>query len=65
MISIFVLGQQDMKLNNALPGIEVDPQTNEVRADSELLTCKPARVISTTQVIFCFDYLCFELCLFN
>ncbi len=33
------LSKQDMKLNDALPRIEVDPQTYEVRADGELLTC--------------------------
>ena len=31
------LGKRDMKLNDALPQIEVDPETYEVRADGELL----------------------------
>ena len=31
-----------MKLNDALPEVEVDPETYEVRADGELLTCEPA-----------------------
>ena len=36
------LGKRDMKLNDALPRIEVDPETYEVRADGEHLTCAPA-----------------------
>ena len=32
-----------MMLNDALPEIEVNPETYEVRADGELLTCEPAR----------------------
>ena len=36
------LGKRDMILNDYLPHIEVDPQTYEVRADGELLTCEPA-----------------------
>ena len=31
-----------MVLNDALPVMEVDPQTYEVRADGQLLTCEPA-----------------------
>jgi urease subunit alpha len=31
-----------MVLNDATPHIEVDPETYEVRADGELLTCEPA-----------------------
>ena len=31
-----------MKLNDALPKIAIDPETYEVRADGELLTCEPA-----------------------
>jgi urease subunit alpha len=30
-----------MRLNDALPRIEVDPETYEVRADGELLRCEP------------------------
>ena len=33
-----------MVLNDATPHIEVDPETYEVRADGELLTCEPAQV---------------------
>ena len=36
------LGKRDMKLNDALPVLTVDPETYEVRADGELLTCDPA-----------------------
>lgn len=48
------LSKQDMKLNNALPQIEVDPETYEVRADGELLTCEPATVLPMTQRYFLF-----------
>ncbi|QRK09761.1 urease subunit alpha [Archangium violaceum] len=36
------LGKRDMKLNDALPALTVDPETYEVRADGELLVCEPA-----------------------
>ena len=36
------IGKRDMKLNDALPRIEVDPETYQVRADGALLTCAPA-----------------------
>ncbi|WP_106476239.1 urease subunit alpha [Phytohalomonas tamaricis] len=39
----------DMKLNAALPKIEVDAQTYEVRADGELLVCEPARELPLAQ----------------
>ena len=38
--------------NDALPRIEVDPETYEVRADGELLTCEPARVLPMAQRYF-------------
>jgi urease subunit alpha len=41
-----------MVLNDALPAIEVDPETYEVRADGELLTCKPASVLPMAQRYF-------------
>ena len=44
----------DLKLNNALPQIEVDPETYEVRADGELLTCEPAQVLPMAQRYFLF-----------
>jgi urease subunit alpha len=37
------LGKKDMVFNDAMPKIEVDPQTFEVRADGKLLMCEPAK----------------------
>ncbi|WP_138501189.1 urease subunit alpha [Nostoc sp. PA-18-2419] len=48
------LTKQDMKLNDALPHIEVDPETYEVRADGQLLICEPATVLPMTQRYFLF-----------
>jgi urease subunit alpha len=48
------LGKRDMKLNDALPHIEVDPETYEVRADGVHLTCEPARTLPLTQRYFLF-----------
>ena len=48
------IGKQDMKLNDALPRMEVDPETYEVRADGELLACEPARVLPLAQRYFLF-----------
>src|SRR5271166_3804181 len=36
------LGKRDMVHNASMPRLEVDPETYEVRADGELLTCDPA-----------------------
>jgi urease subunit alpha len=36
------LGKSDMKLNDALPRITVDPETYQVSADGEALRCEPA-----------------------
>jgi urease subunit alpha len=44
------LGKRDMKLNDALPAMEVDPETYEVRADGVLLTCEPAARLPLTQL---------------
>jgi urease subunit alpha len=44
-----VLGKKDMKLNDALPTIAVDPETYEVRADGELLRCEPASILPLAQ----------------
>jgi len=41
-----------MRNNNALPKVEVDPQTYEVFADGELLTCEPAEVLPMAQRYF-------------
>jgi urease subunit alpha len=48
------IGKADMKLNAATPVIEVDPETYEVRADGELLTCEPAYVLPMAQRYFLF-----------
>ena len=48
------IGKLDLKLNVALPIIEVDPETYEVRADGELLTCQPADAVSMAQRYFMF-----------
>ncbi|MGV0027773.1 urease subunit alpha [Phormidesmis priestleyi] len=48
------LTKRDMKLNDALPYMEVDPETYEVRADGELLTCEPATVLPMAQRYFLF-----------
>jgi urease subunit alpha len=48
------LGKRDMVLNDALPKIEVDPDSYEVRADGELLTCEPADVLPLAQRYFLF-----------
>ncbi|HVY38773.1 MAG TPA: urease subunit alpha, partial [Polyangia bacterium] len=46
--------KRDMVLNDALPVMEVDPQTYEVRADGQLLTCEPAAVLPLAQRYFLF-----------
>jgi urease subunit alpha len=48
------IGKRDMIHNDALPRIEVDPETYEVRADGERLTCEPARVLPMAQRYFLF-----------
>jgi urease subunit alpha len=48
------LGKRDMKLNDALPVIEVDPETYAVRADGVLLTCEPAKALPMAQRYFLF-----------
>jgi urease subunit alpha len=48
------IGKRDMKLNDALPVIEVDPETYEVRADGELMTCEPAKELPLAQRYFLF-----------
>jgi urease subunit alpha len=48
------LGKRDMIHNDALPRLEVDPETYEVRADGERLTCEAARVLPLAQRYFLF-----------
>ena len=46
--------KRDLKLNDALPSVEVHPETYEVRADGVLLTCEPAEVLPMAQRYFLF-----------
>ncbi|MHA3977218.1 urease subunit alpha [Halovulum sp. GXIMD14794] len=48
------IGKAAMKLNDAMPKVEVDPETYEVRANGELLTCEPAEVLPLAQRYFLF-----------
>jgi urease subunit alpha len=47
-------GKADMIHNSATPKLEVDPETYEVRADGELLTCEPAQSLPMAQRYFLF-----------
>jgi urease subunit alpha len=46
--------KKDMVHNDAMPAIEVDPETYEVRADGRLLTCEPAAELPMAQRYFLF-----------
>jgi urease subunit alpha len=46
------INKKSMVLNDAMPSIEVNPETYEVRADGELLTCEPADVLPMAQRYF-------------
>lgn len=48
------ISKSSMILNSAVPNVEVDPETYEVRADGELLTCEPASVLPMAQRYFLF-----------
>ena len=48
------ISKASMKLNDALPRMEVNPETYEVRADGELLICEPATVLPMAQRYFLF-----------
>ncbi len=43
------IGKRQMKLNDALPKLSIDPETYQVRADGELLTCEPATTLPLAQ----------------
>jgi urease subunit alpha len=43
------IGKRDMRLNDALPKLTVDPETYEVRADGELLRHEPAAWLPLAQ----------------
>jgi urease subunit alpha len=46
------IGKAQMKLNDALPDIRIDPETYEVHADGELLACEPAAELPLAQRYF-------------
>jgi urease subunit alpha len=46
--------KQDMIHNGLVPKMEIDPQTYAVRADGQLLTCEPAKVLPMAQRYFLF-----------
>ena len=48
------IGKKDMRLNDALPKIEVDPETYVVKADGEALACEPAEALPMAQRYFLF-----------
>ena len=48
------ISKKSMIHNDATPNIEVDPETYEVRADGELLTCAPAEILPMAQRYFLF-----------
>ncbi len=48
------LRKNDLKLNDATPNIDVNPETYEVRADGALLQCDPAETLPLTQRYFLF-----------
>ncbi len=48
------ISKADMVMNDALPQIEVHPETYEVRADGVLLTCEPAEALPMAQRYFMF-----------
>jgi urease subunit alpha len=48
------LTKKDMKLNDATPDIDVDPQTYEVKIDGKLITCDPVDVVPIGQRYFLF-----------
>ena len=43
------IGKRDMKLNDALPKITVDPESYQVHADGQLLRCDPAPKLALAQ----------------
>jgi len=49
-----IISKADMVHNDYCPQIEVDPETYDVRADGELLTCEPAEELPMAQRYFMF-----------
>ena len=52
--SVRSVTKKDMVHNDAMPVIEVSPETYEVTADGELLSCEPAEVLPMAQRYFLF-----------
>ncbi len=48
------ISKRDLRLNDMLPKIDVDPETYEVRIDGTLATCEPAAVLPLAQRYFLF-----------
>ena len=48
------VGKKDMKLNDSMPAMHVDPESYEVSADGAACTCEPAHVLPLTQGYFLF-----------
>ena len=48
------ISKASMALNDATPDVTVDPETYEVRADGEILTCEPAQELPMAQRYFLF-----------
>ncbi len=48
------IAKRDMIHNSATPEIEINPETYEVRADGEVLTCEPAHELPLAQRYFLF-----------
>jgi urease subunit alpha len=48
------VGKRDMRLNDAMPSIQVDPETYQVRVDGELIGCEPASSLPLTQLYHLF-----------
>jgi urease subunit alpha len=48
------VAKRDMILNDVTPRLDVDPETYEVRADGELLTCEPLSELPLAQRYFLF-----------
>jgi urease subunit alpha len=48
------LTKKDMRLNDALPKVEVDPETYRVLVDGEEITSKPAKILPLAQRYFLF-----------
>ena len=46
--------KKDLLFNDATPKIEIDPETYTVKADGEVLTCEPAKVLPLAQRYFLF-----------